>query len=148
MATLRERPWLGTNFVVDLGAGEGPEEGFTAVVLPEGVLDVVEYRAGNDNLFSTRKLPGLTRYRNVLLTRGVLGSLSLYEWWDQARNGSRDVFRNVTIQLLSEDRSEVALTWKIVNAWPVRYHVSDLDADSSEAALETIELAYDRYVLE
>jgi T4-like virus tail tube protein gp19 len=33
---------------------------------------IVEYRAGNSPLFSTEKMPGIAKYGNVTLKRGIL----------------------------------------------------------------------------
>jgi hypothetical protein len=40
----------------------------------------------------------------VTLRRGVIGSLTLYQWLEQIRNGDQAA-HDVRIQLLSEDRS-------------------------------------------
>ena len=150
MATERSRPYAGANFLVDLGTGdtETVRAGFAEVVMPAGLIDVVEYRAGNSKTPEPLQLAGVTRYRNVVLKRGVIGSLDLYEWWDQARNGDPDVRRVVTISLLSEDRSEVAMTWKLEGAWPVAYSTSDLSGTESGVAMEILELAYERMTVE
>ena len=150
MATFRERPYSGTNFQVDLGTGdpEGPLAGFSEVVMPSGMIDVTEYRSGNSKISGSLKLPGVTRYRNVILKRGVLGALDLFEWWDQARNGDPDVRRTVTISLLSEDRSDVVMKWKLTNAWPVGYETTELSGTQSKILLEVIELAYEHLDVE
>src|SRR6202030_3423038 len=121
MAILRDLPYGNQHFRVDLGEGaEGPAAGFSQVVLPDICLDIIEYRNGNDKESGTRKLPGLARYDNVILRRGIIGSLNLYDWINQVRNGDANARRNVTITLLSEDLTAV-LTWKLFRAWPVKY---------------------------
>lgn len=150
MATFRERPYTAANFLVDLGTGdtESVQAGFAEVVIPEAALGVITYRSGNEKEGAPRKLPGLTRYGNVTLKRGVLGSLDLFEWWSQARSGDPNVRRTVRVSLLSEDRSEVALTWTLRNAWPVSWRVSDLSAEGQGVAMEIVELAYERLDVE
>lgn len=150
MATFRERPYLNFNYLVDLGTGdsEGPRAGFSEVILPEAWVDVIEYRSGNSKQNYVIKLTGLEHYSNLILKRGVIGSLDLYEWWDQVRNGKSDASRTVTVQLLSEDRSEAVLNWKFLEARPVRYKFSELIGDGDEVLVEHLELAFERMEIE
>lgn len=150
MAIVRETPYGDCNFLVDLGTGsaEGPQGGFSEVVLPTASIDVIEYRAGNLKHSEAIKIPGRTRTSNVILRRGVNGDLSLYEWWNQVRNGAVDAKRTVTIQLFAEDRSGAVMTWKLVGAWPAKYVGPTLDGSGNDVAIETIELAFDRLEIE
>jgi phage tail-like protein len=148
MAVLRDLPYGNQHFRVDLGDGaEGPAAGFSHVVLPDISIDVIEYREGNDKESGTHKLPGLTHYGNVILRRGIIGSLNLYEWINQVRNGNANTRRTVTITLLSEDLTPV-LTWKLFRAWPVKYSFGDLDAEGTDVAIEELVLAYERLEME
>lgn len=146
MAEFRERPYSGRHFLVDLGTGdtESPQAAFTEVHLPEACMEVLEYRLGNDKTSGSRKHGGCVCYTNVVLKRGCIGSLDLYEWWDDVRDGSVDAHRTVTIQLLSEDHTTVAIEWKLINARPVCYRFSPLNAQNDEIVVEIIELAFER----
>lgn len=150
MAVMRDTPYGNFNFLVDLGTGEtgALEAGFAEVVLPETWVDVLEYRNGNDKVDAVRKLTGLEHTSNVVLKRGVIGSLSLYAWYDAVRNGDINAARTVRIHLQNEDRSAVVLTWKLLRARPVRLSWSTLMAASSEVAMESLELACERVELE
>lgn len=143
MAQQRDNPYLGFNFLVDLGAGEADSvrAGFNEVMLPKMSIEVVEYRSGNDKLNVTRKLPGLTKFSNLTLKRGLIGSLDLYEWIEQVKNGVPEAYRNVKVSLLSEDRSAVVMTWLFNRAFPVQYEFSTLKADETLVAVETLELS-------
>ena len=61
-----------------------------------------------------RKITGLNKAADVTLKRGVIGSLNLYQWLDQIRNGDAAAYRNVVIQLQNEDHSAVVMTWKLL----------------------------------
>jgi phage tail-like protein len=149
MAVLRDTPYGSFNFLVDLGTGaEGPTAGFAEVTLPEAAVDVIEYRNGNERQSSSRKIPGRAHYSNVVLKRGVIGSLDLYEWWSQVRNGDMNARRNVLIQLQSEDRTAIVLSWRLRTAFPVRYHFSTLDASSQAPLVEYLELAFEDLQIE
>jgi phage tail-like protein len=150
MAVLRDRPYSNYNFLVDLGTGntEGPEAGFSEVILPAATIDVIEYRSGNEKESGTRKIPGRAHYGNVIFRRGAIGSLNLYKWWDDTRNGDIHSFRTVTVQLQNEEHTDVVLTWKFLRAWPTKYEFSPLNAQGKDTLLETLEVAFERLEME
>lgn len=150
MAVLRDQPYSNFNFLIDIGTGDTSsfQAGFSEVIFPEASLDVIEYRTGNTRENHVIKLTGQERYTNLVLKRGVIGSLDLYQWWNQVRNGDQNATRTVTIQLLSEDRTNVVLTWKFLRARPVKYHFSELNGNGKEILVEYLELAFERMEME
>ena len=150
MATMRERPYGNFNFLVDLGTGDtsSVQAGFSEVVLPEAFVEVVEYRSGNMKENGFVKLTGVEHYSNLVLKRGVIGSLDLYNWYDEVRNGSQSALRSVTVQLQSEDHTNVVLTWKFLRARPVKYQFAPLDAEGKHILVEYLELAFERMEME
>jgi phage tail-like protein len=150
MATLRDEPYCNFNFLVDLGDGntDGPTAGFEEVMLPEVWLDVLEYRNGNAKENAPRKLTGLEHCGNALLKRGVIGSLKLYQWYDQVRNGDQNALRTVTIHLQNEDHTAVVMTWKLFRARPVRLRWGPLNGKGKEVLVEYLELACERLEME
>lgn len=150
MAILRDRPYSNYNFLVDLGTGEtdGPKAGFCEVILPASTIDSIEYRSGNERESEIRKIPGRARYGNVIFKRGVIGSLDLYNWWNDVRNGDIRNSRTVTVHLQNEERTEVVLTWKFLRAWPTRYEFSPLEGKGKETLIEVLELAFERMEME
>jgi phage tail-like protein len=151
MSVQRERPYGGFNFLVQLGGGEdsgSTRAGFCEVILPEASVEVIEYRSGNAKENNAIKLTGLEHNTNLVLKRGVNGSLDLYQWWDQVRNGVQGVERDVTITLLSEDHTGAVITWKFRRARPVKYYFSPLNGLESSPVYETVELAFERMEME
>ena len=144
MAVQRDNPYLNFNFLVDLGLGD--EMGFSEVEVPSGEIEVIEYREGGDRVNSARKLPGLTKYPNVTLKRGITGRTDLFEWWKSVRDGQVPR-RNVTITLLDEQRQAV-LRWHLRDAFPVKLEGPTLNATGNEVAIETLELAHEGLELE
>src|SRR3954452_4555369 len=103
MAILRERPYVQFNFLVDLGVGntEGADAGFQEVSAIGMEVTPTEYRNGNSRENSVIKVTGLNKATDVTLKRGVIGSLTLYAWLHDIRNGNQNATRTVTIQLQS-----------------------------------------------
>jgi phage tail-like protein len=149
MATLRDHPYLGSNFLVDHG-GFDPSDAratFAHVDLPDAIIDEVAYRSGNEKTQDARKQPGLVAYGHLVLKRGLIGSTDLWDWWEQTRNGEQNVDRNVTVTLLDEERSPV-WTWRFRNAFPVNYRVTPLDAGRSDVVAEELTLTFDSMDIE
>lgn len=150
MAILRDRPYLQFNFLVDIGDGntDGISAGFQEVSAIETEVTVTEYRNGNSKENSVMKLTGLNKSTDVTLKRGVIGSLNLYKWLDQIRNGDQKALRTVTIQLQNEDHTEVVQTWKLLRARIIKHTTGPFNAKGTDVAMEEIVLAYERLDLE
>ncbi len=150
MAVQRDRPYAQFNFLVDLGTGvtDGPRAGFQECSEIGMSVDVIEYRNGNEKENSVRKLTGLARYPDVTLKRGVIGSLDLYQWLDQIRNGDENAYRTVTVQLQNEDHTQVVQTWKLLRARIIKHVSGPFNAKCSDVAVEELTLAYERLDVE
>lgn len=144
MATFRDHPYEGSNFLVDMGVFDPTDirATFFRVELPDAIIDEVAYRNGNEKTQDARKQPGLARYGHLILKRGLIGSTDLWDWWKQAREGQSGVDRNVIVTLLDEERVPVWL-WRFRNAFPVNYRVTPLDASYSDVAVEELTLTFD-----
>jgi phage tail-like protein len=150
MAVLRDRPYHQFNFLVDLGTGdpEGVEAGFSDCSAIGFEVSVAEYRNGNDRENAVRKLTGLQKVSDVTLKRGLIGSLNLYNWLNQIRNGDQNALRTVTIQLQSEDHTEIVMTWKLLRARIIKHVSGPLNAKGTDVAIEELTLAYERLEME
>ena len=95
MSAIRQVPYGAFNFLVDLGTGstDGPDAGFEECGPFSERIDVIEYRNGNDRSNEPHKITGLSSVQDISLKRGVIGSETLYGWFDQVRNGSESAQR-------------------------------------------------------
>ena len=150
MAVLRDRPYLQFNFLVDLGTGttDGPGAGFQECSQIGMSVDVIEYRNGNSKENSVQKLTGLNKATDVTLKRGIIGSLDLYQWLNDIRNGDQNAFRTVVIHLQNEDHTQVVQTWKLLRARIVKHVSGPLNAKGCDVAIEELTLAYERLEME
>jgi phage tail-like protein len=150
MATLRERPWSQFNFLVDLGTGNtnGPQAGFQEVSGIGMEVTVSEYRAGNSKENSVMKINGLNKASDVTFKRGVIGSLDLYQWLNQIRNGDSNALRTVTIDLQSEDHTQTVLRWRLLRARIIKHTSGPLNAKGTDVAMEELVVAYERLEME
>ena len=150
MAVLRDHPYGQFNFLVDLGTGntDGPEAGFQECSRIGMEVSVAEYRNGNDKENSVRKITGLNKASDVTLKRGVIGSLGLYDWLDQIRNGDQAATRTVRIHLQSEDHTAIVMTWTLLRARIIKHVCGPLNAKGTDVAMEELTLAYERLEME
>ncbi len=149
MAVLRDRPYVQFNFLIDLGDGtDGPEAGFQECSNIGMEVTVAEYRNGNEKENSVRKITGLNKATDVTLKRGVIGSLNLYRWLDQIRNGDQNATRTVTISLQNEDHTEVVQTWRLLRARVIKHVSGPMNAKGTDVAMEELTIAYERLEME
>jgi phage tail-like protein len=150
MAVQRDRPYVQFNFLVDLGTGntEGPQAGFQECSGIGMEVTVSEYRPGNAKENSVMKITGLNKSTDVTLKRGVIGSLDLYNWLNQIRNGDQTALRTVTIQLQNEDHTATVQTWKLLRARVIKHTSGPLNAKGTDVAMEELVLAYERLEME
>ena len=137
MAVLRERPYAGSNFLVDFGTADprSASAGFCEVIFPKFAVEAEQVQAiGSDESSPSRHL---------VLKRGVFGSTDLYHWFDKARRGKAPQRRTLKVALLNDDSSEVVLTWRFRNVRPVSLSYSPLRAMEAGLLIETLELAFD-----
>jgi phage tail-like protein len=78
----------------------------------------------------------------------VIGSLKLYSWLNDIRNGNQGALRNVTIQLQNEDHTGVVQTWKLMRARITKHVSGPMNAKGTDVAMEELTLAYERLEME
>lgn len=82
------------------------------------------------------------------MKRGVIGSLNLYQWLDQIRNGNQGAMRTVTIHLQNEDHSSTVQTWILKRARIIKHTSGPFNAKGTDVAMEELVLAYERLEME
>lgn len=109
-------------------------------------VQIIEYRASNSALFSTIKMPGIAKYGNVTMKRGVfVNDNTFWDWMDEIKMNTI-ARRTVLIKLLDETGA-VTMQWQLLNAWPTKITGSDLKSDGNEVAVDTIEIAHEQLII-
>ena len=136
------------HFQVEWG---GTKIGFSEVSGLDVETDLIEYRDGASKEYTNLKMPGMQKYSNITLKRGVFQSDNeFFEWWNEAKlfeGNSAQFRRDIIISLLNESHEPV-VTWKAKNAWALKIQSTDLNAGNSETALESLELVHEGLVIE
>ena len=65
----------------------------------------------------------------------------LIDWFKSAVENLQFKPLDISVSLLDEEHSAIS-TWKFIQAYPVKWVVSDFNATNNSLVIETIELAY------
>lgn len=107
-------------------------------------METEDVKEGGENRF-THKLPVRSKYTQLTLKRGIIKKNSpLISWVKKAMDEFDFTPKNITIELLNEKHSPV-LSWALVNAYPVKWSMANLDANKNEFLIETLVLNYNHF---
>lgn len=102
----------------------------------------IKYRSGDSKEFSVVKMPGLKKYGNVTMKKGVFkGDNKFWDWFNKIQMNTIERL-NVVISLLDEKHAPT-MVWTLKNAWPTKITGTDLKAEGNEVAIESIEIVHE-----
>lgn len=107
----------------------------------------IKYRHGNSKSFAVIKMPGMMKYGNVTMKKGVFkDDNQFYEWLMKIKMNLIERV-SVIISLLDQEGNPV-MVWTLANAWPTKISSTDLKSEGNEVAIETIEIAHEGLTIE
>jgi phage tail-like protein len=107
-------------------------------------------KEGGENRFE-HTLPVRTKYNPLVLKRGLVKDSKMVEWCMDAILNFDIRPMNLLVRLLHVKRPapnnppasiEPLVTWKVINAWPKKWSVSEFNAEQNSIAIESLELNY------
>lgn len=101
--------------------------------------EVFEWEVGGANNYKIR-LPGRTKYPNLVLKRGVV-TTKLWEWYYKVISGEKFQRKTCGIVLYGYAGLPEA-RWSIEGALPIKWAGPTLKSGATEAAIETFELIH------
>lgn len=148
--TASEDPIKAYNFLIEIDGFA--RFGFSKGTAPKVKIDEVEYREGGDAA-TPRKSPGLAKYENVTLERGVIlaagqGDADCLDWLKQVFDAGGALRapkfrRNIEYVLLNNEGKE-GQRWRLMQAWPNEgTPFSDLDGTASSDQIEKLTVCYE-----
>jgi phage tail-like protein len=136
---MAEYPLPKFHFQVEWG---GTKIGFSEITGLDMEIEVIEYRDGASREYNKLRMPGMHKFSNITMKRGVFKSDNdFFEWWNTVQLNTIQR-RDITISLLNENHEPV-MVWKAKNTWPAKITSTDLKADGNETAIEAIELVHE-----
>ncbi len=150
-------PLTKMNFLVTVDGVSGTAA-FSEVSGVEATVDVIEFRQGNANSLAPVKIPGLVKHGNVTLKFGYTLDSAFKTWIQECVSEVRGEMprNNVQIEMIDinggapQVKAEAVTgtrVWILSNAWVTKYTAPDLDAKTSDVAIESVELAYEELII-
>jgi len=144
MPVFREDPYASHQFEIVITGisddGTAVKGSFSECTGLDVSMDPIEYRNGSED-FTPRKIPGLKKFPNIVLKRGIIGDLTFWNWILEGMNGA--VHRTEgAIVLIDEAKNEV-MRWHFKRGWPTKFTGPALNAKTNEIAMETLEIAHE-----
>jgi phage tail-like protein len=134
-------PPVGFHFKVEFsGMGNDNDSRFQSVSGLTVEYEVEVIKEGGENRFE-HKLPVRTKYPDLVLKRGLLVDSGVVAWLLDGLQNRQFSPAQVTISLLNEDH-EPLMSWKVYDAWPKKWTVSDFNSQENGIVVETLELCY------
>lgn len=128
-------------FKVNLGSQDSTAS-FQEVSGLDTETQIVEYRHGDSKTFSTIKMPGIAKFGNVTLKKGVfVKDNNFWKWYDAIKMNT--IKRETVVIQLLDQTGAPTMTWTLTNAWPTKITATDLKSDANEVAVETLEIAHE-----
>ena len=138
----QDAPWPIPKFHFKVIIGDKGEIAFQEVSGLDTASDNIEYRPGNSIEFSKIKMPGLRKPSDVTLKKGMFkDDIGLFDYFTEVKMNTIQR-ETVTVQLLDEEHNPM-FTWTLKNAYPMKVAGTDLNAQSSEVAIEEIVFAHE-----
>ncbi len=129
------------HFKVEFGTGSADQDNrFQEVTGLSAEVTTEEFKEGglNDHV---HKLPTGAKYGNLVLKRGFIHDSEVGGWVRKAVEQFNFEPLDVSISLLDEESNPLA-SWLFVDAYPVKWSLSDLKAQENAMAIESMELVY------
>ncbi len=134
-------PPVGFHFKVEfVGIGNDNDIRFQSVSGLAIEYDTESFKEGGENRFE-HKLPLRTKCADLSLKRGMLTDSKVIEWCMKAFVNREFKPAQVNIILLNE-KHEPLKRWEVIDAWPKKWSISDLNAQENSVVIETLDLVY------
>lgn len=138
----QDEAWPLPKFHFEVHFGDGEAVSFQEVSGLDIEVQPLEYRAGDSKTFSPIKMPGIAKYGNVTLKKGIFQKDNkFWDWYNDIKINT--IKRQSVVINLLDEAGQPKISWTLSNAWPTKVTGTDLKSDGNEVAIETIELAHE-----
>jgi phage tail-like protein len=145
----RNDPYAGYNFEITITGisddGKAVKGSFAEVSGLEVEVTPIDYRAGSEET-RYRKVPGLQKFGNITLKRGVTADLDFWNWILLAMRGQ--VNRTDGAIALHDESHKEVMRWQFTRGWPCKYTGPGLNAKNNEIAIEMLEICHEGLSIE
>ncbi|NEQ33118.1 MAG: phage tail protein [Leptolyngbya sp. SIO4C5] len=89
----------------------------------------------------TTKIPGRMKTDNLVLRRGMTNSVTLWQWLAEVESGKWAKQLKAGSLVIYNQAGKEQARFDFIDAWPMRYKVADVSAQSTEIEIEELEIA-------
>jgi len=134
---VQDQFWPLPKFYFSVDIGDQTDLPFQEVSGLDIDADVIEYRHGNSPIHSVIKMPGLKKYGDITLKKGVFTTDNkFYDWISMI---SLNTYKRLTVVIrLLDEKGTAKMTWTLTHAFAKQITPTDMNSSTSEAAIETI----------
>jgi phage tail-like protein len=138
-----KQPRPSSHFRLNLGGRENVGM-FREVSGLDSTTEVIEQKAVDSNGNPVvRKVPGATKWSDIVLKRGLDENLELWKWRDEVvKEGPEKVRVDGTIEMIDYTGSTIA-TYSFLQGWLKEYKGASLNAGGNEVAVEEIHICHE-----
>ncbi len=131
------------SFIVNgISTSEAIDSQFQSVSGLSAEIGTEEYAEGGENRFA-HQLPLRPKYSRLVLKRGLILDSGLISWCKNAMEKFEFEPRDLLISLYGGALTTAPLmVWNVVGAYPIKWDVSEFNAEETKLAIETVELEY------
>ena len=115
------------------------DSGFSEVTGLQSQIDLEEYREGGVNGY-VHQLPKATKFNPIVLKRGITKSPELWNWYEAVMDGF--IARMDGAIIMHDEADNEVVPWNIFGCYPVKWIGSEMNATSSNVAIESLELVH------
>jgi phage tail-like protein len=105
-----------------------------------------EVAEGGENRYLQR-YPGLPKYSDLVLKRGLLVQSAVFDWVKDCLEGDQVTPKNVDVTLLNEEHQPL-MTWHVINAYRSSGGIKRFNATGNTVLLETLTFAYNYFTVD
>jgi phage tail-like protein len=113
--------------------------GFSEVTGLQSETEVMEYNEGGVNNYA-HQLPKRVKHPRIVLKRGITNSSELWDWYAGVLIGK--VKRKSGSVILNHASGKEICRWNFFESYPVKWNGPDMNATSTGAAIESIEIVH------
>ncbi len=135
MPRLETDPFGAFNFLVE--SGGVLQAGFQEISGIMSETESIEYREGNEAI-TARKLPGLNKFGNITLKRGIAIGQEILDWRKKVTDG--DIDRQEISIIVMDELRQPQVRYNLTKAWPCKWTGPELKAGDSSVAVEQLDI--------
>lgn len=144
---VQDAVWSLPSFYFSVKIGDMPEIAFKEISGLDAEAQIIEYRHGNSPQFSTIKMPGIKKYSNIQLKKGVFAKDNkLFDWFNKIKLNT--IQREPVMINLLDEGGNPTMVWKLTNAWLTKVTGISLKSDGNEVAVEQLDMAHESLIIE